>query len=320
MKKIAFVIDGYYGLTLYKHIKSAHGKVTNFEGLVNSTCEGLGKCANEKCIAPANLRHYFMGTDPNIINPERNEYENALRLARFGARGRPLQNGREKGIDTMLYSDIKSEADSGLFDYLVLFAGDLDHITLVQDLKDLGIKTVLIYGEIVTNGKKTTGYAEELKDSCFDSVDLFQLLENKEIFQSSQPYAKSMTNLMKGTVDGATGRAVVPVTPSVRMNCPARTNHSVQTRQTAVTVPQASTGSAPLLQRVIASVKQVITKNELIQGRTLVFALQAEVGKQLKRNGIVLPIPLSGYLASYPTVFRTGTHPRTQATTVSIRL
>ena len=318
MKTIAFVIDGYYGFTLYKHIKSVYGKVMNFEGLVNSACEALGGCIGEKCISPASLRHYYMGTDLERPNAVRNEYENALRLARFGARGRPLQNGREKGIDTMMYSGIKDEADLSAFDYLVLFAGDLDHIILVQDLKAMGIKTILLYGEIVTNGVKTTGYSKELKDCCFESIDLFELLENKEIFQSFHSHANSMTNLMKETACGATGRPLAPVTPSVRKNYPARTNLSGQIRHPAVSAPSAGTGSEFLLQRVVASVKQVIAETEQLQGRPLAFALQAQVGTQLKRNGIVLPSSLSGYLASYPAVFRIGTHPRTQATTVSI--
>ena len=32
--KIAFVVDGYYGLSLYRYAKSEFGKIINFEGLV----------------------------------------------------------------------------------------------------------------------------------------------------------------------------------------------------------------------------------------------------------------------------------------------
>lgn len=294
--KIAFVIDGYFGFTLYKNIKGTYGKIINFEGLVNSVCETLGNVIDEKCISPANLRHYYMGTDLGKINAERNEYENALRLARFGARGRPLQNGKEKGIDTMLYSDIKDEANSGSFDYLVLLAGDLDHITLIQDLKTMGIKTVLLYGEIVTNGVKTTGCSSDLKDECYKVVDLFGLIDDHDIFKSANIQTNSMTELMKQKSPNLLGGMVAQRPMKISSN-----------------------GISSLLKSVIDSVNQVISKKELLQGCRLAFALQAQVGTQLKNNGIALPVPLREFLESYPTVFKTGTHPLTKALTVSVR-
>ena len=297
--KIAFVVDGYFGLTIYKNIKSAYGKAINFEGLVDSACSALESVINEKCISPANLRHYYMGTDIERIDAERNEYEDSLKLSRFGARGRPLQNGREKGIDTMLYSDIMAEANSCSFDYLILLAGDLDHITLVQDLKSMGIKTVLFYGEIITNGVKTTGYSYELKNSCFSSVNLFELLDNEDIFQSANGTTNLMTSFMKKT------------NPSLGSRMVLKSNSS--------SVPTIANTVDSSLEDVISSVKQVISEKEQSQGRKLAFALQAQVGLQLKKNGINLPMPLGNFLKSYPNVFRTGTHPATQALTVSIQ-
>ncbi len=55
-KKIAFVIDGYFGLTLYSDIKNRFEKVISFEGLVSSICTALEKSTEEKYISPANLR------------------------------------------------------------------------------------------------------------------------------------------------------------------------------------------------------------------------------------------------------------------------
>ena len=104
--KIAFVIDGYYGFTLYKDIKRRYGKLINFEGLVNIACEALGKRIDEKCISPANLRHYYMGTSRTKNDSERDEYEDALKLSRFGARGRPLQNGKEKDARFKLWMSV----------------------------------------------------------------------------------------------------------------------------------------------------------------------------------------------------------------------
>lgn len=296
--KIAFVIDGYFGLALYKYIKSNFGKTVNYEGLVTVSCKALENVIQEKCISPANLRHYYMGTDLDRIDTDRNEYEDSLKLSRFGARGRPLQNGREKGIDTMLFSDIKDEAMAGSFDYLILLAGDLDHITLVQDLKSLGIKTVLLYGEIINNGVKTTGYSKELKAACFNSVNLLDLLENEEIFQNTQSNFSSMTDLMKGTHSNFTQGSIANI------------------RRTRT---QSVYGHNALLQKVIYSVEEVISDKESLQGRKLAFAFQAQVGTKLKEKGVTLPVALGEYLNSYPSVFRTGVHPVTQALTVSIK-
>ena len=295
--KIAFVIDGYYGLTLYKDIKRKYGKLINFEGLVNVACAALGNKLDDKCISPANLRHYYMGTSRFKNDSERDEYEDALKLSRFGARGRPLQNGKEKGIDTMLYSDIKDEANSEAFDYLILLAGDLDHITLVQDLKAMGIKTVLFYGEILTNGVKTTGCSYELKAACFDSVDLYSVLENDEIF-SGIKCEYSMSDFMKGH------------------NSFARTVIKTENFPVLSDVCKKDTD---LLEKVISSIKEVIGEKEKQEGRKLAFALQSQVGLQLKRIGITLPVPLGQFFSTYPTVFKTGTHPYTNALTVSVR-
>ncbi len=282
-KRIAFVIDGYYGFTLYKDIKSKYEKEINFEDLVNSVCDSLGCIINEKCISPANLRLYYMGTDSKKSNPERNEYENSLMSSRFGARGRPLRYGKEKGIDTMLYSDIIEEARSGVFDYLVLFAGDLDHITLVEDLNNLGIKTILLYGEIIKDGIRTTGCSKELRNSCFKSIDLYKLLEDKEIFYSLHEQTNSM---LDGTTKPKSARNI---------EC-----------------------GPSLLQRVISSVLQVIFEKEQLEGEKQSFAIQAQVGTQLKKDGVTLPIPLGVYFRSYPNIFKTGKHPLTHASTVSV--
>lgn len=297
--KIAFVIDGCFCFTLYKNIKTCYGKVINFEGLVSSACAALEERIKEKCISPASLRHYYMGTDTERVDPLRNEYEDSLKLSRFGARGRPLQNGREKGIDTMLYSDIKDEANSGSFDYLILLAGDLDHITLVQDLKSMGIKTILFYGEIVTNEGKTTGCSYELMNSCFDSVNLFELLENEEIFQSANRQSNLMTAFMKKKKTGISDK----LTLKGNLGMPKITDAE----------------NLSCLKDVISSIQQVISEKEQVQGRKLAFAFQAQVGTQLKKKGIALSVPLSTYLQSFPMVFKTGTHPVTQALTVSIR-
>ena len=297
--KIAFVVDGYYGLSLYRYAKSEFGKIINFEGLVNSACTALENIIQEKCISPASLRHYYMGTDLNNVNSVRNEYETALKLSRFGARGRPLQNGKEKCIDTMLFSDIKDEATAGVFDYLILLAGDLDHITLVQDLKSLGIKTVLLYGEIITNGIKTTGYSHELRDSCFNAVDLFEILDNGDVFKNTKYQHTSMTELMR-TPMPKTSIVMEPKNPAVQQE-----NELDKEDLT--------------LKGVVDAVQEVISEKEKIEGQKVAFALQAQVGTQLKKNGVELPVGLKQYLESYPQIFRTGTHPVTQALTVSVK-
>lgn len=287
---VAFIIDGYFGFKLYKHAKGSCGKTIDFEELVDSTCKILGDTIGQKCVSPANLRQYYMGKDSSRVNCECNEYENALQLARFGARSRPLQGGREKAIDTLLYSDVRNLADSGIIDYLVLLAGDLDHINLVKDLKDMGIGTLLLYGEIGKGRAKTTGCSPELRRACFYSIDLFNLIQKRQGNRRSI----SMSRSQGGTCTMSADRGRPPVPCNIPMD------------------------NSSLLQKVVAAVNQVISDGEQAKGTHLVFALQSQVGVRLKRDGVILPVSLGEYLGWYPTVFRVGTHPRTQALTVSI--
>ena len=73
------------------------------------------------------------------------------------------------------------------------------------------------------------------------------------------------------------------------------------------------------LKGVVDAVQEVISEKEKIEGQKVAFALQAQVGTQLKKNGVELPVGLKQYLESYPQIFRTGTHPVTQALTVSVK-
>lgn len=308
--KIAFVIDGYYGLTLYKDIKHRYGKLINFEGLVAMACNALSKWG-EKCISPANLRNYYMGTCHSTKDSERDEYEDALKLSKFGARGRPLQNGKEKGIDTMLYSDIKDEAESDAFDYLLLLAGDLDHITLVEDLKSIGKKTVLFYGEILANGVKTTGCSDALKSACYESVDLYSLLENDEIFSC----AKTECSI----ADCTKSRDSFNETRTFSKTVSITTQPVAQAYEGNFPATELAECDAVLLNKVISSIREVISVKENQVGRKIPFALQAQVGIRLKEKGVELPVSLGNFFDRYPGVFRTGAHPSTHALTVSVR-
>lgn len=308
--KVAFVIDGYFGFTFYKHIKSTYGKVINFDNLVNISCEALGNILEEKCISPANLRQYYMGTDLERIDVNRMEYERALSISRFGARGRPLKCGKEKGIDTMLFSDIKEEATAGAFDYLILLAGDLDHITLVQDLKAMGIKTILIYGEIVSNGVKTTGYSEELRRSCFNSVNIMDFLNDPDICQSTRTQPSSMTMIMKARTRQTSDQPVQHPVCNTEDRPLRRPVH----RNAVPVRPKKN-----LLQNVIDAVNQTFALKQEQLGKRVSFVYQAKVQAQLNQNGIRLPMPLNQYLASYPTVFRTGAYSDSRSLIVSLR-
>lgn len=308
--KVAFVIDGYFGFTFYKHIKSTYGKVINFDNLVNISCEALGNILEEKCISPANLRQYYMGTDLERMDVNRIEYERVLSISRFGARGRPLKCGKEKGIDTMLFSDIKEEATAGAFDYLILLAGDLDHITLVQDLKAMGIKTILIYGEIVSNGVKTTGYSEELRRACFNSVNIMDFLNDPDICQSTRTQPSSMTMIMKARTRKTSDQPVQHPVCNTEYRPLRRPVH-----RNAFPVRPKKT----LLQNVIDAVNQTFALKQELLGKRVPFVYQDRVLAQLNQNGIELPLPLNEYLASYPTVFRTGVFSGTRSLIVSFR-
>ena len=292
---VAFIIDGYFGLTLYKHIKQVLGKTIDFNTIVNSTCAELERRIGKKCVVPTNLRVYYMGKNLDNLNSTCNRYEENLQLARFAAKSRPLHGGREKGIDTMLYSDVIKWAQSHTFDFLVLLAGDADHVILVQDLNDMGIPTLLLYGEIMTKGRKTTGCSSELKQACFHSINLFNLLNRA----GNRPSGNATMSSKRTNHIPATGfRSPSPTHKAVFQATPRNNSN--------------------LLQKVQATVRQVIAEKEQSQGRRLAFAFQSQVGTQLQRNGINLPVSLGEYLASYPNIFLVGAHPITQAATVSI--
>ena len=291
---VAFIIDGYFGFTLYNNINQVHGKVIDFNKVVNATCAELERRIGRKCMAPTNLRQYYMGKNLDNPNPACNKYELSLQAARFGARSRPLHGKREKGIDTMLYSDVMKWAQYNTFEYLVLLAGDADHVILVEDLKQMGIQTVLLYGEIMTQGRRSTGYSSELRDTCFHSINLFNFVGKSKLH-----------HLNNSSTSGKTVHS-----PATGFRAPSNNN-----KPTSQNRPR---NTSNLLQKVQTTVKQVIAEKEQSQGRRLAFAFQSQVGIQLQRNGINLPVSLGEYLASYPNIFRVGTHPTTQALTVSI--
>ena len=183
IKRIAFAVDGIFGLELFQHAKEKLHKVLDFGGLVQEVCQRLE--TEHGC--PKVLRQCYIGAVAKNWNPVRKEYETALRNARFGMRGWPIgNNGKEKGIDTMLFSDVIEAAQQDYFDYLVLFAGDLDHITLVQELKEMGKETILIAGRVYgDDGLEKTGYSKELEGNCLEAIDIFSLIGNPKVFRDA---------------------------------------------------------------------------------------------------------------------------------------
>lgn len=179
-KNISFIIDGFFCFNLYQHAKNTHHKVLNFAGLVRAICKRMAAKVGCEIVAPKILRNCYMGLSVDI--PDLLDYEIALSDARFGMRRRPLVNGKEKAIDTMIQSDIKEAAQDGFFDYLFILAGDFDHDTLVGDLKDLEIGTILVTGEY-RDGKNITACSEKLKSNCFETIDIFSFLNNPDVFE-----------------------------------------------------------------------------------------------------------------------------------------
>lgn len=187
MKKVFVAVDGIFGLDLFQHAKEKFHKVLDFGGLIQDVCRRLGAKDGCQVLAPKVLRQCYIGAIAKCWNPDRREYENALRNARVGMRGWPLySNGKEKGIDTMLFSDVIEAAQLDYFDYLVLLTGDLDHITLVQELKEMGKETVLITGKVCDeDGLEKTGYAKELKNSCLETINIFSLIDDPKVFKDA---------------------------------------------------------------------------------------------------------------------------------------
>ena len=179
-KKIACVFDGFFLFNLYQHAKNTHNKVLNCAGLVRAICKHIEIRDGCKAVVPHFLRNCFIGMS-TVEPPTMVEYVTALSNARFRMSCRPLCNGKEKAIDTMVCSDTIDAAQNELFDYLVILTGDQDHVPLVQDLRDLGIEVILLTGEY-KDGDDVTGCSMELKSNCSETIDIFSFLDDPQVF------------------------------------------------------------------------------------------------------------------------------------------
>ncbi|MBR4684464.1 MAG: NYN domain-containing protein [Spirochaetia bacterium] len=185
MKKAFIAVDGIFGFDLFQHGKEQYHKVLDFGGLIQDVCQRLGTKGDCQVLVPKVLRRCYIGATTKCWNPVRREYETALRNAKFVMPGRPLcSNGKEKGIDTLLFSEVIEAARYDYFDYLVLLTGDLDHITLVQDLKEMGKETILLTGKVCgEDGLEKTGYSKELENNCMETIDIFSLIGEPKVFK-----------------------------------------------------------------------------------------------------------------------------------------
>lgn len=72
--------------------------------------------------------------------------------------------------------------------------------------------------------------------------------------------------------------------------------------------------------KIIIAIRNVIERLQNDRGgRHIAFALQSEVGKELKRMNVKVRGGLMNYLKARPFIFNVGTHPSTNALTVSVK-
>lgn len=304
--KLLIVIDGYFILELYRKAIGL-GKKVNFTGLITYITQLLQQKYGNNIIVSMEC---YIGLNPHP-SPIETQFLTELRNAGFAIHGRQIRpNGKEKGLDGEIVWHIAEKAILGIIDALILLAGDFDHITPIQNLKLRNIPTFLVSG---ISKASDSYYSEDLKDACEEFYDFFELLENPKTYSSIPAYSNHSPRAVVGKK---------PVHIAKSASVPGIHKKPVSAVQTPIVKRNPRNSSltpAQILQnKVKGTIADVIQAQSQKQGRHLVFCLQAEVGKELKRRGITLPESLGSYLAARPSVFRVGTHPYTKARTVSV--
>ncbi len=314
--KLLIVIDGYFILELYRKAIGL-GKKVNFTGLITYITQLLQQKYGNNIIVSMEC---YIGLNPHP-SPIETKFLTELRNAGFAIHGRQIRpNGKEKGLDGEIVWHIAEKAILGIIDALILLAGDFDHITPIQNLKLRNIPTFLVSG---ISKASDSYYSADLKDACEEFYDFFELLENPKTYSSIPAYTNHSPRAVVGKKPVHIAKpAPVPtpiVSASTRPVVHKKPVSAVQTPIVKRNPRNPSLTPAQILQnKVKGTIADVIQAQSQKQGRHLVFALQSEVGKELRRRGITLPESLGSYLAARPSVFRVGTHPYTQARTVSV--
>lgn len=192
--RVRIVIDGYFALTLYRFSKKC-----GFLPLMMAFFFYIVKKLEQKYKTNFVIERldYYMGYNPKP-SLDQIELESALRSAGFAAHGAPLKKrGKkyiEKGLDSQTTQEITLDADHGLFDMLILCAGDEDLSSMLIKLKHYSIPTVLVTDRVE---ETSTSYSKKLADSAEEVIPFTKELKQNPGLYKPIPVAKPVVVIPK---------------------------------------------------------------------------------------------------------------------------
>ncbi|MBR1715070.1 MAG: NYN domain-containing protein [Treponema sp.] len=171
MIKSNFFIDGNFVYHINKFLIDKYNKQIDWKRLIEylrTVISDENRSSTQESTVQISSK-YFVGTSAASGDTEREYFFNSLDHAGVIKNALPLSTGhgvggKEKGVDVALaleaILDYFQARDENKFSYFILFAGDTDFVPLIRSLKQLGIKTVLVYMDFEHEGHVTrTGQA-----------------------------------------------------------------------------------------------------------------------------------------------------------------
>lgn len=193
MIKFNFSIDGNYGFHLFQYLKDVQHKLINWRRLEAHIRKFFTDKAGEDCLI--NVRNYYIGNSYRIDDRstkeglDRKDYQNSLTMANFQPYLIQKQGQKEAGVDIRLAIDaVKHMTDEGV-KYFVLFSGDGDFCTLLDELHDAGKEVLLLHSNVTETydrkGIYTSSVLTGLADYIIDLVELANI--HPELFDPYTP-------------------------------------------------------------------------------------------------------------------------------------
>ena len=174
---IRFAIDGVYSFYVDRYLRTKQQKKINFIGLQDYIKERIfNDNLVENPVISINSTCYF-GSKEKDEDKERIEYFARIGHANINKRDLAMKEDdkrglKEDGVDTTLIVDTLFSYFQGIkFDYLVLFAGDSDYVPLVKELRNDGVKVVIIYTDC-TVGNTVTETAQTLLKEADEAINI----------------------------------------------------------------------------------------------------------------------------------------------------
>lgn len=203
---IRLVIDGVYSFYVDRYLRAKQQKKINFLGFQEYIKNKVYiDNLNENPVISINSTCYFGSKEKNE-DKERIEYFARIGHANINKRDLAMKKDdkrglKEDGVDSTLIVDtLSSYYGTSKFDYLVLFAGDSDYIPLVQNLRNDGVKVIIIYTDC-TVGNNVTETAQSLLEEADEAINLQALAFERvnpvvaSIFETIKPEDTPIRNI-----------------------------------------------------------------------------------------------------------------------------